>query len=437
MTAPPEQDSNEGSSSTTLQEVQRLLSEINEAKSKASAALELIETARQKADSEALFAFNAKQACETHSSAIAAIKGTAESDTNAILANKQKSDEIIAAVNSAKAGIDADVKAINSSRKEVEKSAQDIAAATASGVTHLATITTSMNEASVASKSVTSNLDAAARAAGATENARATAEKSSTEATSLTSNVVQKEKEATQQTAEIAAMLSDARTSEQKLKDVWIHLEESDALARKVEETNAKHSRELDELKIRIESLLPGATSAGLASSFSSQKARFGAPQKRWLIIFIVCICGLIVLALPSFLAAMGVRLTSSQAYDSWDGTLRSLALRLPILFPLVWLAIYAGRNYMLSLRLEEDYAYKEAISTAFEGYKREMEKITTGTAEEPSPLVTLCTNILTAIAERPGRIYEGKQKDINLLTETGALAAKGAEFSRKQVASS
>ncbi len=109
--------------------------------------------------------------------------------------------------------------------------------------------------------------------------------------------------------------------------------------------------------------------------------------------------------------------------------------MRLPILIPLVWLAIYAGRNYMLSLRLEEDYAYKEAISTAFEGYKREMEKIVAADGESPTPITTLCVNVLKAIAERPGRIYEGKQKDITLLSEVNGAIGKTQELAKKQIA--
>jgi len=89
----------------------------------------------------------------------------------------------------------------------------------------------------------------------------------------------------------------------------------------------------------------------------------------------------------------------------------------------------------MMSLRMEEDYAYKEAISTSFEGYKREMEKITASDGENPTPLTILCTNILRAIAERPGRIYESKPEDITLLSEIQALAKKGTELSSKPLA--
>ena len=124
--------------------------------------------------------------------------------------------------------------------------------------------------------------------------------------------------------------------------------------------------------------------------------------------------------ALPSKIPAEGslsrvsVRVaTFGDKPMNWDEVLRGLTIRLPIVIPLVWLAIYAGRNYMLSLRLEEDYAYKESISVAFEGYKREMTQIGTGDAANPSPLMTLCVNVLKAISERPGRIYDGKQQDI------------------------
>jgi hypothetical protein len=190
---------------------------------------------------------------------------------------------------------------------------------------------------------------------------------------------------------------------------------------------------ELQDLIQRVEGLLPGATSAGLASSFNKQRSRFASPQKQWLWTFIVCIGILVVLALPSFFAAIGWSRHSTD--ESWSAAWRNMVLRLPVVFPVVWLAIYAGRNYMMSLRMEEDYAYKEAISTAFEGYKREMEKIGADEGEKPTPITILCTNILRAISERPGRIYEGKQQDINLVTEVQGLIEKSAELSKKKVA--
>ena len=213
------------------------------------------------------------------------------------------------------------------------------------------------------------------------------------------------------------------------------HLAKSDEIATGHETRVAGLTEELQNLVRRVDGLLPVATSAGLASSFNKQRSRFTGPQRQWLWTFIVCIGLLVVLALPSFLAAVGLNLGAHPADESWSAAWRNFVLRLPIIFPVVWLGIYAGRNYMMSLRMEEDYAYKEAISTAFEGYKREMEKIGVDDGDKPTPITILCTNILRAISERPGRIYEGKPQDINLVTEVQGLVERSAELSKKRVA--
>jgi len=233
---------------------------------------------------------------------------------------------------------------------------------------------------------------------------------------------------------ETQALLLEAQTAEGSLKKVLEHLAKSDEIATGHEERVEKLTAELKSLNERVEGLLPGATSAGLASAFNKQKARFVDPQRRWLLTFVGCIGLLVIVAIPSFLSAIGIHF-GHQTDDTWSTTWLHLTMRLPIVLPLVWLGIYAGRNYMISLRLEEDYAYKEAISTAFEGYKREMEKIVAGEPANPTPIATLCTNILRAIAERPGRIYEGKPQDINLLSETFAAVEKGVDISKKKIA--
>ena len=71
----------------------------------------------------------------------------------------------------------------------------------------------------------------------------------------------------------------------------------------------------------------------------------------------------------------------------------------------------------MMSLRMEEEYGFKEAISTAFEGYKREMATIPSNTDGQVTPIHILCTNVLNSLSRRPGLIYEGKHQDITPLS--------------------
>ena len=61
-------------------------------------------------------------------------------------------------------------------------------------------------------------------------------------------------------------------------------------------------------------------------------------------------------------------------------------------------------------------------IRTAFEGYKREMLAIPASAGSDVSPLVTLCENVLRALAERPGRIYDGKNDVVTPLTPAASV---------------
>lgn len=414
-------------------DAQRFLVEMKLLKSDAEACLKEIQTIGKNAGSEGLLAFNAKKACEEHATAIANTKGTAEADANTLAANKQRSDEILAALNTGKATMDADMKAIDSRRKEVDQSASNVVKAAETGIARLAEIETLKGSAETGLKSVTESAKASSEAATKTDAAQKGAKASSDDAAALTAAIGEHHKTTSEHVAKAEALLKQAQVGEANVRTILEHLSKSDEISTGHEKRVEALTQELQRLMEKVEGLLPGATSAGLASSFNKQRSRFEGPQRQWLLTFVTCIGFLVLLGVPSFLSAIGW--SSHPTDQSWTSAWRSVILRVPIVAPLVWLAIYAGRNYMMSLRMEEDYAYKEAISTAFEGYKREMEKIDVDENQNPTPLTTLCTNILRAIAERPGRIYEGKQRDINLLGEIQGMAEKGAELSKKRLA--
>lgn len=435
------QPTNEGTLPQWVTEARQALETITQIRGQAQEQLKQIELSRKNADSEALYAFNAKTACEGHATTIAGFKGTVEADSNAIATNKQRSDEALAALNSAKASVDSDVKVIEDRRKEADQANIAVNQATAKVTATSTAASEHLNEIAKVKESadnqLTATSDSAKAAADAlteANSARDTAVKASTDVTQLLTLATQDQSAISQRVQGATTLLEQAQASEEKLKTITEHLAQSDETAIGYEQRLKELTSEVQALKERVEGLLPGATSAGLASSFNKQRLRFSGPQIQWLWTFVACIALLVVLAVPSFFSAMG---WMHQTDESWNATWRSLTMRLPIVLPVIWLAIYAGRNYMLSLRMEEDYAYKEAVSTAFEGYKREMETIGAGDAEKPTPITILCTNILRAIAERPGRIYEGKQEDINLLTEIQALAEKGTELSKKKLARS
>ncbi len=157
-----------------------------------------------------------------------------------------------------------------------------------------------------------------------------------------------------------------------------------------------------------ITGLLPGATSAGLAHAFDERRQSFLAPSKRWQWLFVGSVC-LIVL-----LAAQGLwHVYQTGTTLTYDELLRLWLSRLPVAGALVWLAMYASRESALAKRLEEDYGYKSAIASTFQGFHRQMSEIGTAAASN-LPLAKLCEDTLTTIASPPGRIYDKHQLTVS-----------------------
>lgn len=150
-----------------------------------------------------------------------------------------------------------------------------------------------------------------------------------------------------------------------------------------------------------ITNLLPGATSAGLAHAFDARRQTFLSPAKSWQTIFVGSVCLLVVLAFSGMWHVF-----QGNSVITYDELARLWLARLPVAGALVWLALHASRESALAKRLEEDYGYKAAISSSFQGFHEQMSKV--GTVAGPNtPLVQLCGDTLATIANPPGRIYE------------------------------
>lgn len=204
---------------------------------------------------------------------------------------------------------------------------------------------------------------------------------------------------------------SNAESVASILEDCHAHTVTTKALADKAETTEkriADYEGRLAALETTanerlktIESLLPGAASAGLASAFNQRRAHFKWPQRVWQGVFVACVLALLVIA--------GLEFSLISKMDSaltWDRLGLSLLHRLPFALPLIWLAIHAGHKAALAQRVEEDYAFKETVSRSFEGYRREMAELE-GKAAPNSALTRLCAGVLGVITNPPGRIYE------------------------------
>ena len=169
-------------------------------------------------------------------------------------------------------------------------------------------------------------------------------------------------------------------------------------------ETLANLTDTASNLEKQVESLLPGATSAGLASAFAIRRKVFERPKVVWVLVLVGALATL-------FLAA----LLDPSKPDMSDPTLAGVAgyllSRLPFALPIVWLALYAGRRHSQALRLEEEYAHKEVLSRSFEGYKKQIAELEEGQDCKEQTL-SLIQTTLKALSLHPGRVYQGKRDE-------------------------
>jgi hypothetical protein len=388
-----------GTLQDVLDRMRTQLEALSTARASSEAAVQGAEAARMKADSESGFAFNAKKNAEEHASFIAQTRGKVEADVAWLTSTKKEIQDAAQAISTTKTSVDADAKAATDCRAVAERDSAAVTASRTAAEAALAVaqkaqgdLSARLEDATTSGAAVTAAKASAEASLSAVQTAQAAVAESLARASSDTAAIEARGKES-------KAVLDSITDTATKVKDTRVRVDQYEGELERMQSSFAA-------LQAKVEGLLPHAASASLASAFREQKQRFRNPLRSWVATFAGALLALFVTGF--------VGLDVSK--DSWDAIIRHFVQRLPIVVPLVWLAIFSGRNFMLALRAQEEYAFKEAISTAFEGYKREMSSIQVP-AGVRSPIVGLYEHVLRVLSLRPGRIYEAKPEDITPLS--------------------
>ena len=131
------------------------------------------------------------------------------------------------------------------------------------------------------------------------------------------------------------------------------------------EELHGEWEGKYETLTTKIEGLLPGATSAGLAKSYFDQKNSYKWPNIIWSAVFGLTMVGMVYYAIH----------TISKSTDIGNVFMNILS-RAPFFIPTIWLTLFASKQQIQNRRLEQEYAYKESLAKSYDGYKREIENL-------------------------------------------------------------
>lgn len=129
----------------------------------------------------------------------------------------------------------------------------------------------------------------------------------------------------------------------------------------------------------KIEALLPGATSAGLASAYRKLAIQFRNSVWLYTGLFGLCVVGLVVgsaaIATESISLSPTLSVTWVKAGD-WDFILKALLFKAPFVAPIIWLALFATKRRSQYERLKQEYSHKEAFATSYESYKLQLQEL-------------------------------------------------------------
>lgn len=130
-------------------------------------------------------------------------------------------------------------------------------------------------------------------------------------------------------------------------------------------------------LNEEIESLLPGATSVGLATAYKEMKDSFDKPIKHASKVFYGSL-GLLLAA--SFYFSIetvgGDNWITFMKFNDWDLVLKGMVNKLPFYAPILWLAYYATKRRSEYQRLEQEYAHKESLAKSYNNYNKQIQKL-------------------------------------------------------------
>lgn len=168
-------------------------------------------------------------------------------------------------------------------------------------------------------------------------------------------------------------------------------------------EQQTKFSAQFDEIK----SLLPNATSAGLAAAYQKQKDSYTKPILLWSILFFVTI--FIMAYLGGYIIYQHFQSTK---VDTLNDALISLLKDLPFFIPTIWLAAFASKQQSQYKRLEQEYAFKETNAKSFHGHKEQIERLMKDGGADKELLSALVAQLVLITAHNPSNTLDNKSHD-------------------------
>lgn len=179
-------------------------------------------------------------------------------------------------------------------------------------------------------------------------------------------------------------------------------------------ENHLEEFKKLQELKYKtlndeIESLLPGATSAGLATAYYDLKNSFNDPIKSYSLLFYCSIFSLIVVAFLSITQKIGLVYIQFVEVVGLVDLASNILYKLPIVLPVLWLALFSSKRRSEAQRLQQEYAHKEALVKSYQNFKKQIDALE---KSDPELMNKLLSSAIDAVSKNASDTLDKKHGD-------------------------
>lgn len=157
---------------------------------------------------------------------------------------------------------------------------------------------------------------------------------------------------------------------------------------------------EIAEIQGRIEAYLAGATTIGLAKSFTEAKMEASKSRKEWGQLFFYSILALVLISMSDLIPFVK---ENTESVINIGGYIVIKTYKLFLAAPIIWVGWICAKQLSISARLQRLYEHKATISMAFQGYKEEMKEL------GPEASAHFSKEAVDAISYNPERIYTKK----------------------------
>ena len=165
-------------------------------------------------------------------------------------------------------------------------------------------------------------------------------------------------------------------------------------------EIQKKETERYDALFKKIEGLLPGATSTGLAKTFADQKKDYKWPNIGWSTLFIITMISMAIFGVFTLKDIVGSDELNLQL------ALSKILARTPFFIAVIWLGYFSSKQQSQNKRLEQEYAHKENVSRSYEGFKKQASELEQ-TKENKELSLKLLENVIGSVGFNPSKTLD------------------------------